>query len=85
MWSSITAGLGTGIAVIAFGWIFTFVRNGDPNFYSGVGSFMSMMGGLFILASTMSVLKEFRRSKLYDDEPPALSEGLVREEVEELV
>lgn len=85
MWSSITAGLGTGVAAIAFGWIFTFVRNGDPNYYSGVGSFMSMMGGLFILASTMSVLKEFRRSKLYDDEPPALSEGLVREEVEELV
>ncbi|MGB8361566.1 MAG: ABC transporter permease subunit [Acidimicrobiia bacterium] len=84
-WSSITAGLGTGIAAIAFAWIFTFVRNGDPNFYSGVGSFMSMMGGLFILASTMSVLKEFRRSKLYDDEPPTLREGLVREEVEELV
>jgi glycine betaine/proline transport system permease protein len=85
VWSTVTAGLGAGIAAIAFGWIFTFVRNGDSNYYSGVGSFTAMMGGLFILASTMSVLKEFRRSRVYDDEPATEGEASMREEVEELV
>ncbi|MGD2101784.1 MAG: ABC transporter permease subunit, partial [Acidimicrobiia bacterium] len=84
LWSTITAGIGVGIASIAFSWIFTFVRNGDPNFFSGVGSFMAMTGGLFILASTMSVLGEFRRSKVYDDEPAGDKEA-AEEAVEELV
>jgi hypothetical protein len=85
LWSTVTAGLGTGIASIAFAWIFTFVRHADPTFYSGVGSFMSMMGGVFILASTMPVLREFRRSKVYDDEPAADADSMAEEPVEELV
>lgn len=85
LWSSVTAGIGTGVASIAFAWIFTFVRYSDPNFFSGVGSFFSMMGGAFILASTMSVLKEFRRSKIYDDEPSQAEKADAEEPVEELV
>jgi hypothetical protein len=85
LWSTITAGLGTGIGAIAFAWIFTFVRRADPTFYSGVGSFLSMMGGMFILASTMSVLREFRRSRVYDDEPAGDTESVAEEPVEELV
>jgi glycine betaine/proline transport system permease protein len=69
IWSSITAGVGAGIASIAFAWIFTFVRNADPSFIAGIGAFMTMMGGVFILASNMSVLQEFRRSRVYDDKP----------------
>ena len=69
--SAITAGVGAGIALIAFNWISTFVRHTDPNFISGIGSFITLLGGTFIVVSTMSVLKEFRRSKLYDDEPMA--------------
>jgi glycine betaine/proline transport system permease protein len=84
-WSATTAGIGMGVASIAFAWIFSFVRHGDPNFYSGVGSFLTMAGGLFILASTMSVLKEFRRSKVYDDEPADAEEVREDEQVEELV
>lgn len=76
IWNSVTAGIGAGIAAIAFGWIFTLVRNADPNFVSGVGSFLTLLGGFFILASTMSVLGEFRRSKVYDDD---LSEAGVEE------
>jgi len=68
IWSSIAAGCGAGIVTIALGWIFTFVRNADPNFLSGIGSFLVLMGGFFLIASTMSVLKEFRRAKVYDDE-----------------
>jgi len=66
-WSAITAGLGTGAAAVAFGWILTHVRTADPNYVSGIGSFITLAGGFFILASTLSVLKEFRRSKVYDD------------------
>ena len=69
VWSAITAGLGAGIASIAFAWIFTFVRNADPSFIAGVGAFMTMMGGFFILASAMSTLSEFRRSRVFDDAP----------------
>ncbi len=66
-WSALTAGLGMGVAAIGFGWIFTHVRSADPNYVSGIGAFLVMSGGVFLLASTMSVLKEFRRSKVYGD------------------
>lgn len=72
IWSAVAAGLGAGVAAIAFAWIFTFVRNSDPNFVSGVGAFLALMGGFFILASAMPVLKDFRRTKLYDDDASAI-------------
>ena len=84
VWNAITAGVGVGIALIAFNWIFTFVRHTDPNFISGVGSFITLMGGAFVLASTMSVLSEFRRSKVYDDEP-ATDAGAAAREAEETI
>lgn len=68
IWSAIGAGIAAGIAAIAFAWIFTFVRNADPKFVSGIGSFMALMGGFFMLATTMPVLKDFRRARLYDDD-----------------
>ena len=68
MWSSITAGLGAAAAAMAMGWILTHVRSADDNYLSGVGAFMALCGGFLVLASTTSVLKEFRRSRLYDDE-----------------
>lgn len=86
--NTITAGLGMGIAAIAFAWVFTFIRNADANFISGVGSFLTMMGGLFLLSSTMAVMREFRRGKVYDDEPRDDGTGErsdAEEQVEELV
>ncbi len=68
VWNSLAAGMGSGVAAIAFTWIATQVRSADFNYVSGIGSFLTMLGGLFLLASTMTVLKEFRRSKVYDDE-----------------
>lgn len=88
VWSAVTAGLGFGITSIAFSWIFTFVRYADPNFISGVGSFITLMGGVFIVASTMSVLKEFRRARLYEDLAPSADDGARQradQQVEELV
>jgi len=66
-WSTITAGLGMGTALIGFAWVFTHVRSADPNYLTGIGAFLTMSGGMFLVASNMSVLKEFRRAKVYDD------------------
>lgn len=66
-WSTVTAGLGSAVACIAFAWIFTHVRSGDNLFLTGFGAFIALVSGLLILASTMAVLKEFRRSKVYGD------------------
>ena len=64
------------------------IRNADANFISGVGSFLTLMGGAFLLASTMAVMRELRRSKVYDDEPAdsaAADKSSAEEHVEELV
>lgn len=66
-WSAVAAAFGAGVACIGFAWIFTHVRSGHVKYVSGVGSFLTMVAGLLILASTMAVLKEFRRSKVYGD------------------
>ena len=73
-WSAITAGVGAGVACVALGWIFTHVRSADPSYFSGIGSFLAMVGGCVLVASAAGVLKEFRRSKVYADEEPALSQ-----------
>ena len=66
-WSAVTAGIGAGIACIGFAWIFTHVRTAHVKYVAGVGSFLTLVAGLLILASTMAVLKEYRRSKVYGD------------------
>lgn len=66
-WSAGAAGIGGGIVGISFAWIFTHVRSGHPSYVSGVGSFLALIGGVFILASTMAVLKEYRRARVYSD------------------
>ena len=70
-WSSITAGIGAGATCVGFGWIFTHVRSADPDYVSGIGSFLAMAGGLVLVATAAAVLKEFRRAKVYADELPA--------------
>ncbi len=69
VWSAVAAGLGLGTAGIAAGWIATLVRSADPNYVSGVGSFLTFLGGMFIVAAAGPVLKEFRRERVYDDLP----------------
>ncbi len=66
-WSAITAGTGAGIALVSIGWIATQVRSADPNYVSGVGSFVALIAGAFIVASTTPVLSEFRRTLIYDE------------------
>jgi glycine betaine/proline transport system permease protein len=66
-WSSIAAGLGTGVALAPIGWIATHVRSADPNYVSGIGAFLAACGGLLFLATSMIILKVFRRTKQYGD------------------
>ncbi len=73
-WSAATAGIGGGVAGIALAWIFTHVRSGHPKFVSGIGSFLALIGGVFIIASAMTVLKEYRRARVYG-EPRAAAGG----------
>ena len=67
-WSSITAGIGAGAACVGFGWIFTHVRSADDEFVSGVGAFLAIARGLVLAATTVAVLKEFRRARVYADD-----------------
>ena len=67
-WSSIVAGIGAGAACVGFGWIFTHVRSADDEFVSGVGAFLAIAGGLVLAATTVAVLKEFRRARVYTDD-----------------
>ena len=67
--SAVLAGLGGGIFAICVGWIGSLARATDPNFVSGVGSFVSLCAGFFVLASARPVLNEFRRTRIYADEP----------------
>jgi len=67
-WSTVTAGVGAGVACAAFGWIAVHVRSADPNYLSGVGSFLALLGGVLLVATAAGILAEFRRSKVYADE-----------------
>lgn len=66
-WSTVTASVGIGIASIPLAWIATHARSADPNYFTGVGAFLAVCAGAFVVASAMPVLKEFRRAKVYDD------------------
>ena len=67
-WSTTTAGIGAGVACAAFGWIAVHVRSADPNYLSGIGSFLALVGGVLLMATAAGILAEFRRSKVYADD-----------------
>ncbi len=69
-WNAIVAGVGTGIVCVAFAWVLTQVRSADDSYFSGIGSFMAITGGVIIVATAFPVLREFGRSKVYSDTEP---------------
>ena len=66
-WSTVTASVGTGITSIPIAWIATHTRSADPNYFTGIGAFLTMCSGVFIIASTIPILKEFRRARVYGE------------------
>ena len=73
-WSSVTAGIGAGVICVTIGWIATHVRSADDNYITGIGSFLALIGGVVLATTAASVLKEFRRSKVYADAEPAFTQ-----------
>jgi glycine betaine/proline transport system permease protein len=87
-WSVAVAALGVGIMLVSAGWISALVRVSDPNFVSGPGSFLCLLAGFLIFASSRGVLREFHRTRVYQGEgQPGRPgrEGTSETEVDELV
>ena len=68
MWSVAMSALGVGVMLASAGWIVSLVRTSDPNYVSGPGSFLCLLAGFFLFITSKGVLKEFRRSTVYDDD-----------------
>ena len=67
-WSVAVAALGVGVMLVSAGWISSLVRVSDPNFVSGPGSFLCLLAGFLLFASSRGVLRQFRRTKVYQEE-----------------
>ena len=51
-WSVAVAALGVGLMLVSAAWISSLVRVSDPNFVSGPGSFLCLLAGFFLFASS---------------------------------
>ncbi len=67
-WSVAVAALGVGVMLVSAGWIASLVRVSDSEFVSGPGSFLCLLAGFLLFASSRGVLREFRRATVYDGE-----------------
>ena len=76
-WNAIVASTGVALLVIPTTWIASSIRVADSQVNTGAGSFLCMIAGVLLVASTASVLSEFDRSQVYVavDEPEAVPEG----------
>ena len=86
-WSVAVAAIGVGVMLVAAGWISALVRVSDPNFVSGPGSFLCLLAGFLLFASSRGILREFRRTTVYQGEDqPGRPEGenIPEAEVDEL-
>ena len=60
-------GAGTGVLLIAVGWVGSLARASDPNFTSGVGAMIGGIAGFMLLAAGNIVIAGFERSQVYGD------------------
>ena len=65
-WSVAAAGMGAGVSAVALGWILVHVRSADPGYVSGVGAFLTLVGGFLLVTAAAGPLKEFRRAEARD-------------------
>ena len=68
---TVAMGFGAGTALIAAGWIGSLARATDPNFFSGVGSFIALLGGGAIVAAGTTVIGNFERNQLFGSATPS--------------
>ncbi len=67
-WSVLSITMGAGVVAVAASWIATLARASEDGFISGVGAFLVLIGGLFLVASGRSLVSEFFRTEVFDDE-----------------
>jgi len=66
-WSVVVAGVGMGVILLALSWIFSLATVTDMKIVTGVGVFLTLVGGVVLLSSSRSILGEFTRRKVYAD------------------
>lgn len=75
IWTTYTAGAAIGVTMIAFNWIGSLTRVADAKLVSGAGAFLCLMAGLVLLATTRTVMTEFRRAEVYVEITEAADAG----------
>lgn len=58
---TVTVGVGAGAAAIALAWIISILRVAPPNYYSGAGSFIALVGGAVLVSTVGKSLANHRR------------------------
>ena len=66
-WSAVVAGVGMGLILLSLSWVASLARVTDNKIVTGAGVFLTLLGGVVILASSRSILGEFTRRKVYSD------------------
>jgi glycine betaine/proline transport system permease protein len=79
-WSAVTAGVGLGIVMVGLAWSVCIMRVSPPLLVSGAGVLLTMMGGYFLFGASRSLLAEFHRKKVYDDDPSPAAEAVLAAE-----
>jgi hypothetical protein len=62
---ALAMGFGTGVLLIAVGWVGSLARATDPNFSSGVGAMIGGIAGFMLIAAGNTVIAGFERSHVY--------------------
>lgn len=66
--STLVVGAGFGVLGLSVGWIGSLVRATDPNFVSGFGSFLAMLVGCVLVATSWKLVDRFERLRSFDDD-----------------
>ena len=68
-WSAMSMGTGVATCVVGAAWIASITRAGNPGYIVGVGSFLVLVAGLFVVSSGRALVNEFFRIEVFDDDP----------------
>jgi glycine betaine/proline transport system permease protein len=83
--STLVVGFGFGVLGLSVGWIGTLVRATDPNFVSGFGSFLAMLVGCVLVATSWKLVDRYERLRSYDDDQDladlATAQGALQEPI----
>ncbi|MEE2769000.1 MAG: ABC transporter permease subunit [Actinomycetota bacterium] len=64
-WSVLVAGVGFGVILLALSWVVSLARVTELKIVTGTGVFLTLVGGVVLLSSSLGILGEFTRQKVY--------------------